>query len=357
MAKSVHENYVTIVKALGIILMVIGHSGCPQMLSKYIYLFHMPLFFFCSGIFWKTISDKDAAFSFLRKRIVCLYIPFVKWSILFLLLHNLFMFMGIYNQYYGFEGGSRYYSLGDIGAKSFFILFTMHEYEELLGGFWFIRALLISSFLVAGSSLLLNKVKRNRNELLCLLFFLLTIVIRRFFPDPEFWRDVSMGMFGAFFFMLGYVALRTSSYWHNKYVCAICFVSMILSYYYFEDGISMGCGYNKVFPFSISGVSGTLLILYISKLIEKRTSVVKKILYYIGNHTLVILALHFLAFRFVSYLLVIANGMDVRLVAEHPVIASVSTPFFWWIIYSLVGVVLPIMLVIFCQCIRFFKNM
>jgi predicted tellurium resistance membrane protein TerC len=40
-------NSITIAKAIGIILMVVGHSGCPQMLSKFIYLFHMPLFFLC----------------------------------------------------------------------------------------------------------------------------------------------------------------------------------------------------------------------------------------------------------------------------------------------------------------------
>ena len=88
MTKSAHENYVTIVKAIGIILMVIGHSGCPQMLSKFIYLFHMPLFFFCSGIFLKAISDRETAFAFIKRRVVGLYVPFVKWSILFLFLHN-----------------------------------------------------------------------------------------------------------------------------------------------------------------------------------------------------------------------------------------------------------------------------
>lgn len=351
MTKSIHNNYVTIVKAIGIILMVIGHSGCPQVLSKFIYLFHMPLFFFCSGIFLKTISDKQTAFVFLKKRVVGLYIPFVKWSILFLLLHNLFMLIGIYNQYYGFERGSHYYSLGDIVQRLFFILFTMHEYEELLGGFWFIRALFISSIIIAVSSLFLNNKKRNNYDLLCLLYLLLTIVIRRFAPAPELWRDISMGMFGAFFYILGYVAIRYFSYWYNKFVIAICCISIVLLYYYFENGISMGCGYNKVFPYSISAVSGIIVTLYVSKMIEKRILMVNKILYCIGNHTLVILALHFLAFRLVSFFLVLAYGMDFRLVAEHPVITNENLPSFWWIVYSIAGVVTPIVFVLLYQCL------
>ena len=36
-------------KAICIILMVIGHSGCPDYLHRFIYMFHMPCFFFISG--------------------------------------------------------------------------------------------------------------------------------------------------------------------------------------------------------------------------------------------------------------------------------------------------------------------
>ena len=56
MGKVVHNNYITIAKAMGILLMVIGHSGCPQVLFRIIYLFHMPLFFFLSGIFAKEYT-------------------------------------------------------------------------------------------------------------------------------------------------------------------------------------------------------------------------------------------------------------------------------------------------------------
>lgn len=38
-----------IMKGIGIILMVIGHSGCPPFLKNFIYTFHMPLFFMISG--------------------------------------------------------------------------------------------------------------------------------------------------------------------------------------------------------------------------------------------------------------------------------------------------------------------
>lgn len=40
---------ISIAKAVAIILMVMFHSGLPMELRAYISMFHMPLFFICSG--------------------------------------------------------------------------------------------------------------------------------------------------------------------------------------------------------------------------------------------------------------------------------------------------------------------
>lgn len=339
-------NSITIAKAIGIILMVVGHSGCPQMLSKLIYLFHMPLFFFCSGIFFNELNSHKTAIQFLKKRIMGLYLPFTKWSVLFLLLHNLFMFIGIYNTYYGYDGGSSYYTMSDFFCKLLSILFTMHDYEELLGGFWFIRALFITSILIVISSLLLKKYLKFKSELQCLMFLVLTVLIRRIAPNPEFWRDMSLGTLGAFFYMAGFLLMRYKSYWNNKVVGGLCCIILFMSYFYFKDTVSMACGYNKVIFYSISAVSGILLTLDISIAIDSFSSVLKRPLYYIGNHTLEILALHFLTFRIVSYFYIQITDMDIHHLAEHPVLTSVYTPIFMWTLYSIIGVGVPIVLVL-----------
>ena len=43
------DKTLDIAKGICIILMVIGHSGCPTYLHDFIYMFHMPCFFFISG--------------------------------------------------------------------------------------------------------------------------------------------------------------------------------------------------------------------------------------------------------------------------------------------------------------------
>lgn len=330
---------------MGIVLMVIGHSGCPKLMFNVIYLFHMPLFFFCSGFFYKEMLSKESIGIFFKKKVRRLYFPFVKWSVFFLLLHNLLMVVGVYNSYYGYEGGTSFYSVSDMLQRLCMILFTMTGYEELLGGFWFLRSLFISCLLIAIVSWILRFSFKYKHGLICVSFLLMTIVLRRFIPNNELFREVSMGSFGAMFYMVGYLLKQYESFWQNKYVAIVCCLFLLFFLYYFKSGVSMGCGYNKVIPFSLSAISGTLLTIYVSKIIEERFSIIKKILYYIGNHTLEILSLHFLSFRFVSFLFTLIYGIDVIHIAEHPVIKNIYLPpCYWWIIYCMVGITIPLLL-------------
>lgn len=47
------DDKVTIAKAIGILLMVAVHGGTPEWASRFIVMFHMPLFFFLSGYCFK----------------------------------------------------------------------------------------------------------------------------------------------------------------------------------------------------------------------------------------------------------------------------------------------------------------
>ena len=146
---------ISIAKAIGIILMVIGHSGCPNWIHNYIYMYHMPLFFFCSGYFFKDIKDTNQIKVFIIRKCKGLYIPYVKWSILFLLLHNLFYDINIYNELYNGVKENPYNVMTFI-RKILNIAFAMRDTELLLGGFWFLRALFLSSIALCIISMLKN---------------------------------------------------------------------------------------------------------------------------------------------------------------------------------------------------------
>jgi len=56
--KTIREiKYMNIAKALGIFAVVIGHSSSP--ITHFIYQWHMALFYFISGYFYKDKYSKD----------------------------------------------------------------------------------------------------------------------------------------------------------------------------------------------------------------------------------------------------------------------------------------------------------
>lgn len=90
------NQWMDVAKGLAIILMVIGHTPIPEMLSRFIYSFHMPLFFIASG--WMTNWKKYTIKLFFIKKIKSLIFPFLIYSSIVLLLMN-FENKGIINDW------------------------------------------------------------------------------------------------------------------------------------------------------------------------------------------------------------------------------------------------------------------
>lgn len=102
--KKAKNTVISICKGIAIILMVIGHANAPKFIHDFIYVFHMPLFFITAGYFFSR-KYLDNPKVFLIKRFKGLYLPFLKWSVIFLFLHNLWFRFGLLNEQYGGSGG------------------------------------------------------------------------------------------------------------------------------------------------------------------------------------------------------------------------------------------------------------
>lgn len=66
-------EYIDFIKGVGIILVLIGHLPINDTLHMQIYSFHMPLFFFCSGLFFKPKSIIGGV----KKDFKTIFIPYV----------------------------------------------------------------------------------------------------------------------------------------------------------------------------------------------------------------------------------------------------------------------------------------
>lgn len=135
---------VSAVKAVGILLMVSAHSGCPGWLGGYIGTFHMPLFFLMSGYCFKTAYLSDAK-TFVKRKLTSIWWPFVKWALFFLVLHNLFIRLNIINNIYGYEEAHM------LGWREFLVtvlnILRLLSNGQLLGGYWFVKELFWASLI------------------------------------------------------------------------------------------------------------------------------------------------------------------------------------------------------------------
>ena len=133
------NNDITYTKAIGIMLMVFCHALFWDI--PFIYMFHMPLFYFFSGY---CLKDKylENPCKFVWRKIKGIWLPYIKYSLLFLAFHNVFFHLNIYNGSYGFNGRtSCLYSKLDFIQHFENIVIRMQGNEQLLGGFWFLKSL------------------------------------------------------------------------------------------------------------------------------------------------------------------------------------------------------------------------
>ena len=115
-----------IAKGIGIFLVVWGHANGPK--SDIIGQFHMPLFFFISGMLF---DDEGKISDYIKRKGNSLLIPFWRW--------NLFLFPLFYILYYWKQWSFRTLVIGFIE-----IIFTVNK-VPFLGATWFLPALFWTS--------------------------------------------------------------------------------------------------------------------------------------------------------------------------------------------------------------------
>lgn len=84
-AKDGRIEWIDVTKGIAIFLMVIGHSGLPMPIHRWIWSFHMPLFFIISGILYNE-SKYDNILNLAKAKFRSLVIPYLFFSVINLLL-------------------------------------------------------------------------------------------------------------------------------------------------------------------------------------------------------------------------------------------------------------------------------
>lgn len=340
---------IAIAKALAIIGMVIGHAEGPGPLISFIFTWHMPLFFIAAGYFF---SDRavDEPFDFIGKRFRKLYVPFVKWSLLFLVLHNLWFEVGVLNEQYGnWTGGVTHpYTLRVALQRAVAILTSMSGYDEFMAGaFWFFRGLLVSSVVF----LVLYRLLRRHTRLTasqsaflicmaCVAFAALRLAFNiklSYYPNGGF-RET----WGVFFFGAGVILRRNehrllADWWF----IAVGLGLMMVAGHFKLRGMNNGIVYRDLWSLPLTGIIGFLTVFALSRRIA--AGVLGGALEYVGRNTMPVYVFHILAYKLVSLAKIAWYGLDPGQIGCHMVIHYRHDDDFFWVMYTMVGVGLPLL--------------
>jgi len=336
--EQLRNNTVSYVKAIGIILMVIGHilsKGCIG--HSFIYAFHMPLFFIMSGYCFKEKYLDDAKLFVLRK-IKGIYLPFVLFALPFLALHNVFC------SWYFYEP-DWLYGWKDFAWNAGRIVTRMSMNEGLLGTFWFLKELFWGSLIFY---IMMRLLKGNIISTMIGLFAIAELMCVFGLQVPYFTISYN-SVYAAFFIACGYlwkVRSERISELRNGWKWMLCIIGIgaLVAELIWSPQIGMlGNIPISLVYYAIPAIGTTMMVFYACRWIESRLpNMISRLVQFVGNHSLSIMALHFTAFKLVSLVLVKAHHMPIERLVEFPVVRECANGGGAILLYTFVGVCFPL---------------
>jgi fucose 4-O-acetylase-like acetyltransferase len=290
------ELWVDYAKAIGIVLVVYGHvvrgvcqsfsSMSPgyQLADSVIYSFHMPLFFFLSGIFFVASIKKHGHKKMLLSKIDTILYPYILWSLL----------QGI------IEFGLSLYTNGHVTLTEVFSLLWQPRAQ-----FWFLYILLFC-FLIA--SLAFRILSTNA----AILFFGISAIAYLLHDHFTSWSLTSMITNNLVFFALGILFHKQSSQDAFSSPWALVFFSLlfIAGQYYFHITLNLNYHTHNL----LSLVLAIISIFFVASLSSVIANLIQsKFLAFIGSASLAIYLMH----------IIIGSGTRIALstlfhVSNHP---------------------------------------
>lgn len=351
------DSSFSIVKALAIILVVVAHAAAPTYVARFAYLINVPVFFVLAGYFFhlRNLEEKT---QFVIRRMKRLYIPFIKWSIFFLLIHNLLFPLGILSETYGNVAGgvTHPYTWQQATQRLWSIVFNMSGYDEFLAGsFWFFRALLLSSFaflLLFKGATLIKWLKTPTLQVAAIAGLMILLAIWQTVDGLKI-TGVAQGgyreLMGVFFMSCGFLLRRMEANEklsianHPIVGISVGLVATIaLTTWYPVSMAHRAGGVWSIFALALAGVSGFMLLRHLSAYINRIEHKVKDILVFIGDNTIYVFGFHLLAFKLVSALKVGVYGLPWEMVGGHTVVTEHRDDWFW-LLYAIVGTAIPLL--------------
>ncbi len=326
-----------IFKGIGIVFIVMGH--CNPNLSKFVYLFHLPLFFFVGGYLYTKEKYLEKPWDFFVSRFKSNWTKYVKYSLLILYFHNLFLHIGIIS-------GVEHFRFVDFVINTINTFIFMGQ-ESMAGALWFVPVYLASSIIFSFMLFYINKYLNNKYfKYACLFistFLLGGVGVYLVNKGCVLAYNMQIAFLVIPFYTLGFL-LRNGIKDFLKLLNIFVFALSVIALYYIMNNqlLSVDLANNvvsNILLFFICGVCGIYLSLYLSKIISKLVHL-SKIISDIGSYSFEIMAFHLLVFKLIDL------SINIPLLINNTAILNDYSRFPYayekaWPLYISFGVLIP----------------
>jgi fucose 4-O-acetylase-like acetyltransferase len=310
------EEWVDYAKAFGIILVVYGHvargianagikgdESTYYLIDSIIYSFHMPLFFFLSGLFFVSSLKRRGAYPLFKNKLETILYPYVVWSILQgtveLILSN--------------------YTNGNVTITQIAALLWAPRAQ-----FWFLYALFLVSLV---GIIIYAKLSVEYYELV-LVFAIIAYINRH---ELAFIPLTSFVLHNFVFFALGVVFYQKKELVakYNDFILPVLFITFVTLQWYFHIQLNLLYTTEKYWLALLVAICS---ILFVSSLSISLLRFKLKWLAFLGKASLGIYVMHILA------------GSGTRIILHKFLTDDVLTHL---VVGTAVGVLFPLMIITF----------
>lgn len=356
------EKYIDIIKGICIICVLYVHINIVVnnkliedtliLFSNFISQFFLPVFFIISGFFLKNI---DSFFIFIKTKIKKFYIKYLKYYLIFVWIHNFLITIGIYSL--DIDYGNKImksYSCKEILLQTVKSIFLAGR-EPILGAVWFFSVLIIAMIGLSIVTTIIKNIQRkfkiiDKEELTFLILFLgltfsifcteiLDITVPR----------VNNSISAMILIYIGYYLNNVKKIEFNNIYLFFISLIIVITNTIFIGKIEFNSNRLKnPLTFLITSVGALYVLGVISKKIENKK--ISKYLSCFGKYSFYIMFFHLLAFKIGTFCINVVehNALTNNIYKLTPTVDSI----FEFLIYSIVGIILPIILGIILEVIE-----
>ena len=259
-------RYVDIAKGIGILLVVLCHIMSNSSIYNIIYMFHMPLFFFLSGI---TFNNTEKFTKFIEKKFRGICIPYFLFSIVSFI-YWILIERKIRNQL-------------DISAFKNFVNILLCQVENNLYianvVLWFLPCLFISSIIAY------NILKKKKGVIYSLLLLIIGYILCTKQITLPFTLETSF--IAQFFIICGFYFNKAKKFNNNLLYLLISILLFIFSAVFNTEVNMLSHSYGNLLLFVMGSISGIYIMIFVCRLIKKSLVLEK-----IGKMSLLIMCCH-----------------------------------------------------------------